>query len=207
VRGGGGDGGRLFVLKQKFVGEPHTVSFVVPLFEPLPPQYFVRVVSDRWIMSEVPPPFDLVRVLTPPPQSVLPLSFRYLLLPERFPPQTELLDLQPLPPSALKHPPFEALYKDIRVFNPIQTQVFNALFNSAENVLVCAPTGSGKTICAEFALLRAFAENPRAKCVYVAPLKEIVELRYFEWSERFGKGLGKSVVMLTGETNADMKLL
>ena len=33
-------------------------------------------------------------------------------------------------------------------------QVFNALYQSDDNCLVAAPTGSGKTICAEFAVLR-----------------------------------------------------
>lgn len=46
--------------------------------EPVPPQYFVRVVSDRWLGAE----------------TVLPISFRHLILPEKFPPRTELLDLQ-----------------------------------------------------------------------------------------------------------------
>lgn len=33
-------------------------------------------------------------------------------------------------------------------------QVFTALYNTDDNALVAAPTGSGKSICAEFALLR-----------------------------------------------------
>jgi hypothetical protein len=33
-------------------------------------------------------------------------------------------------------------------------QVFNALYQGDDNCLVAAPTGSGKTICAEFAVLR-----------------------------------------------------
>jgi hypothetical protein len=44
-------------------------------------------------------------------ESTLPVSFRHLILPEKFPPPTELLDLQPLPVSALRNPAFEALYK------------------------------------------------------------------------------------------------
>ena len=51
------------------------------------------------------------------------MSFRHLILPEKFPPPTELLDLQPLPVSALREDTFEALYKDsFAFFNPIQTQ-------------------------------------------------------------------------------------
>ena len=53
----------------------------------------------------------------------LPVSFRHLLLPEKYPPPTELLDLQPLPVSALRNHSFEQLYSDaFPFFNPIQTQ-------------------------------------------------------------------------------------
>jgi pre-mRNA-splicing helicase BRR2 len=48
---------------------------------------------------------------------------RQLILPEKYPPPTELLDLQPLPVSALRNKAFEGLYKDLGTFNPIQTQV------------------------------------------------------------------------------------
>jgi hypothetical protein len=56
-------------------------------------------------------------------ETQLPVSFRHLILPEKNQPPTELLDLQPLPVSALRNPAFEALYKDkFPYFNPIQTQ-------------------------------------------------------------------------------------
>lgn len=50
-------------------------------------------------------------------------SHRQLILPEKFPPPTELLDLQPLPVSALRNKEFEKLYTKYGTFNPIQTQV------------------------------------------------------------------------------------
>jgi pre-mRNA-splicing helicase BRR2 len=50
-------------------------------------------------------------------------SRRQLILPEKFPPPTELLDLQPLPVSALRNKEFEKLYTKYGTFNPIQTQV------------------------------------------------------------------------------------
>jgi pre-mRNA-splicing helicase BRR2 len=34
--------------------------------------------------------------------------------------------------------------------------------------------------------------------VYVAPLEAITRVRMAEWSEKFGKGLGLTVVELTG---------
>jgi len=48
--------------------------------------------------------------------------------------------------------------------------VFNALYSTQDNVLVASPTGSGKTICAEFAILKLFADVPKnAKAVYITP--------------------------------------
>ncbi|RMX47508.1 hypothetical protein pdam_00002126 [Pocillopora damicornis] len=155
-----------FLLKSKFATDEHTLKFFVPVFEPLPPQYFIRIVSDKWLGSE----------------TQLPVSFRHLILPEKNPPPTELLDLQPLPVSALRNPAFEGLYKDkFPYFNPIQTQVFNTMYNSDENVLIGAPTGSGKTICAEFAVLRLLQQTPDCRCVYVTPLQSLADQVYTDW--------------------------
>lgn len=182
-----------FLLKSKFATDDHVVKFFVPIFEPLPPQYFIRVVSDRWIGSE----------------TLLPVSFRHLILPEKCPPPTELLDLQPLPVSALRNLQFEQLYQEkFPFFNPIQTQVFNAVYNSDDNVYVGAPTGSGKTIIAEFAILRLLTSSPdTARCVYVTPIESLADLVYVDWQRKFGMQLGKKVVLLTGETATDLKLL
>lgn len=117
-----------FLLKQKYAQDEHSLKFFVPVCEPLPPQYFIRLVSDRWLAAD----------------TQLPVSFRHLLLPEKFAPPTELLDLQPLPCAALRNPAYESLYAGrFHFFNPIQTQVFNALYNADDNVFLGAPTGSG----------------------------------------------------------------
>ncbi|XP_068647248.1 DExH-box ATP-dependent RNA helicase DExH12-like [Aristolochia californica] len=182
-----------FLLKKQYIDEDHNLNFTVPIYEPLPPQYFIRVVSDRWLGA----------------QTVLPVSFRHLILPEKYPPPTELLDLQPLPVTALRNPLYEALYQEFKHFNPIQTQVFTVLYNTDDNVLVAAPTGSGKTICAEFALLRNHQRGPEnvMRAVYIAPIEALAKQRYQEWEQKFGKGLGLRVVELTGETATDLKLL
>ncbi|KAJ3086392.1 DEIH-box ATPase, partial [Quaeritorhiza haematococci] len=180
----------LFVLKQRYAEEEHRMTFTVPLFEPLPPNYFISVVSDRWLRCE----------------TRLPVSFKHLILPDKYPPHTELLDLQPLPVSALKE--YEGVYSGFRHFNPIQTQVFNTLYNTDENVFVGAPTGSGKTVCAEFALLRLWKLKPKARCVYIAPFEEVVEKKLAEWKRKFGNLMGgKNMVSLTGDNAADLKLL
>ncbi|CAJ0915055.1 unnamed protein product, partial [Mesorhabditis belari] len=182
-----------FLLKQKFCGDEHLVKMYVPVFDPLPPLYFVRIVSDKWLGSE----------------TVLPISFRHLILPEKYPPPTELLDLQPLSISNLSNPLFEQVFqeKKISTFNPIQTQIFRTVFEGKDNVLICAPQGSGKTACAELAILRHFENSPDARVVYVVPNEDLATKLYEDWSNRLGKLLEKTVVMLTGEPTLDQKLL
>lgn len=53
--------------------------------------------------------------------------------------------------------------------------VFNALYNSDDNILIGAPTGSGKTICAEFAILHLLLQHHDARCVYITPLQTLAE--------------------------------
>ena len=103
------------------------------------------------------------------------------------------------------------------LFNPIQTQVFSTLFNTDDSVFVAGPVGCGKTACAEIALMRMFyifaqqaqsaTPNPKLgeeRAVYVHPKAEVAELRYKQWKENFTP-LGKNVVLLTGDTNTDLK--
>ncbi|KAN0134228.1 Sec63 Brl domain containing protein [Lactarius tabidus] len=182
-----------FVLRQRYAEDEHNVTITVPMFEPVPPNYYISVIADRWLHAE----------------TRLPISFKHLILPAKFPQPTALLDLQPLPLPALHNKEFEAIYSStLKTFNKIQTQVFQALYTSDENVFIGAPTGSGKTICAEFALLRLWskAEQPRAVCI--EPFQEMVEQRVAEWRKKFGQLQGgKEIVALTGETSADLRLL
>ncbi|KAG9310459.1 putative DEAD/DEAH box helicase [Chiua virens] len=125
------------------------------MFEPAPFNYYISVVSERWLYTE----------------TKLPISFKHLILPEKFPPPTPLLHLQPLPPSPLNNKEYKAIYSNtIQTFNKIQTKV--------------APTGSGKTICAEFALLKLWnKDNSRVVCV--EPYQEMVDQRVAETRRKF----------------------
>jgi pre-mRNA-splicing helicase BRR2 len=181
----------MFYMKNKDAEQEHQLIFTVPILDPLPPAYFIRVISDRWLHSE----------------AVLPVSFSNMILPAKFPPPTELLDLQPLLPSALGEPALTKFFS-YREFNPIQTQTFHELFKTDKNCLVCAASGSGKTVCAEFAILRMLTSNAEGKCVYVAPTGDIADPIYERWLKVFGSLLPKgSVARLTGETAPDLKLL
>ncbi|KAJ2762335.1 Pre-mRNA splicing, partial [Coemansia sp. BCRC 34490] len=196
-----------FVLKRAYVREEHVVEFTCTLTDPLPPQYFVTVTSDRWIGAE----------------TRAAVSFKHLRLPDKAMPPTELLDMQPLAVSDLRDPEFEAVYADhrtdsplcrSRTFNAIQTQTFHTMYRTDDSALVAASPGSGKTLVAELALLRFFKQEAlraheegdgyvRRRAVYVAPFAALVAQRAHDWRRRFG-GLqgGKSVVVLSGDDAA-----
>jgi pre-mRNA-splicing helicase BRR2 len=184
-----------FILRKEYAqseSNEHIVEFTVPITDPMPPNYFISVISDRWMHSE----------------TRLPVSFQKLILPEKFPPHTELLDLQPLPVAALKAKDYAALYPAWTNFNKVQTQTFNSLYNTDNNVLVCSPTGSGKTVCAEFALMRHWSKQESGRAVYIAPFQELVDIRFQDWKKKFSELRGgKDIVKLTGETTTDLKLL
>lgn len=182
-----------FLLKHDEYDREQVVEFTIPIFEPIPTQYQVRAVSDRWIGAS----------------AMCTISFKDLVLPRGITPHTDLLPLQPLPITALQNRDFERLYSDrISHFNPVQTQVFHTLYHTDCNVLLGAPTGSGKTLVAELAIMRLFREQPDAKVIYIAPLKALVRERIEDWRARFGRShLRKKVVELTGDVTPDVHKL
>ena len=88
-------------------------------------------------------------------------------------------------------------------FNTVQSHCFHTLYHTREDVFLGAPTGSGKTVCAEFAILRVLQEAAlgvsKGKVVYIAPLKALVRERVSDWKKRFQAKLGIGVVELTGD--------
>lgn len=166
------------------------VTFTIPLFEPLPPQYFVRAISDRWLGCE----------------TTVPLPLSDLTLPLAPQAHTTLLDLRPLPLSALDSAQYERIFR-FSHFNPVQSQLFHTLYHSDANVLVGAPTGSGKTVFAELAMLRLFRHHPSRSAVYIAPLKALVRERMADWKVKLVDTLGFSLQELTGDSAPDAAAL
>src|SRR5881394_104342 len=76
--------------------------------------------------------------------------------------------------------------------DPFQLEALAAL--ESEDVLVTAPTGSGKTWIAREGIRRLLESGKRAW--YTTPLKALTNSKYAEFSEEFG---GSSVGILTGE--------
>jgi ATP-dependent RNA helicase HelY len=78
--------------------------------------------------------------------------------------------------------------------DPFQRQACAEL-EQGHGVLVCAPTGAGKTIVGEFAVHLALAEG--AKCFYTTPIKALSNQKYNDLVARYG---ADSVGLLTGDT-------
>lgn len=69
-----------------------------------------------------------------------------------------------LPPELQELLPFQE-------FNNVQAACFSVAYQSDENCLISAPTGSGKTTLFELALFRALATKGSSVVVYLAPIK------------------------------------
>ncbi|ERF69234.1 hypothetical protein EPUS_01191 [Endocarpon pusillum Z07020] len=181
-----------FILSRKKLYDTHELNFTIPLSDPLPSQIYVRAVSDRWLGAE----------------TVYPVSFQHLIRPDTESVYTDLLDLQPLPISALKNPLLEEIYgQRFRFFNPMQTQIFHTLYHTSSNVLLGSPTGSGKTVAAELAMWWAFREKPGSKVVYIAPMKALVRERVQDWGKRLVSQMGLKLVELTGDNTPDTRTI
>jgi len=181
-----------FILSRKKLYDDHELNFTIPLADPLPSQIYVRAMSDRWLGAE----------------TVTPVSFQHLIRPDTEAVYTPLLNLQPLPITALKNPKLEEIYGvRFKYFNPMQTQIFHTLYHSAANVLLGSPTGSGKTIACELAMWWAFREKPGSKVVYIAPMKALVRERVKDWSTRLTRQMGLKLVELTGDNTPDTRTI
>lgn len=130
------------LIQKKQHRQTQKLDFTVPLPESkstsdgLPTQLFVRAISDRWLGAE----------------TILPVSFKHLLLPENEgrSQHTDLLPLKPISIKALQDTMLEEICSArFHYFNPVQTQVFHTLYHTRENVLLGAPTGNLPTAASE----------------------------------------------------------
>src|ERR1700709_2297964 len=77
--------------------------------------------------------------------------------------------------------------------DPFQVEACEAL-EEGSGVLVCAPTGAGKTVVGEFAVHRALAEGRKA--FYTTPIKALSNQKFADLVERYGQD---RVGLLTGD--------
>ncbi|XP_013369810.1 PREDICTED: probable ATP-dependent DNA helicase HFM1 isoform X2 [Chinchilla lanigera] len=101
---------------------------------------------------------------------------------------------------------FRGIFKEFPYFNYIQSKAFDDLLYTDRNFVICAPTGSGKTVVFELAITRLLMEVPlpwlNIKIVYMAPIKALCSQRFDDWKEKFGP-IGLNCKELTGDTVVD----
>ncbi|KAK9478748.1 P-loop containing nucleoside triphosphate hydrolase protein, partial [Lipomyces japonicus] len=96
---------------------------------------------------------------------------------------------------------YRGLFK-FSTFNPMQSACFPTLYHSNSNMAISSPTGSGKTVLFEIAILKALMTDTRDggyKIIYIAPTKALCHERLRDWSSKFSM-LGLKCGTLTGDT-------
>ena len=79
---------------------------------------------------------------------------------------------------------YEKLDKRIKEFRPSQEKSIKHGLLEGENLLVCTPTASGKTLIAELAMLNCIYDE-KGKAIYIVPLKALASEKYKEFKERY----------------------
>lgn len=73
----------------------------------------------------------------------------------------------------------------ITEFRPSQEKSIKAgLFSNSNNQIVCTPTGSGKTLVAELAMLDTIL-NKKKRVIYIVPLKALATEKFREFKEMY----------------------
>lgn len=88
------------------------------------------------------------------------------------------------------------------LFNAVQSKCFDPVYKTNDNVVISAPTGSGKTAILELAICKLAHSrgNMNFKIVYLSPLKALCSERAIDWKRKFAP-LGMEVAELTGDTS------
>ena len=99
---------------------------------------------------------------------------------------------------------YKILSKEIKELRPSQEKAVKKGLFKKSNLLICTPTASGKTLIAEFAMLKQILENG-GKAVYIVPLKALATEKYKEFKKRYG-GLIKVALSIGDLDSSDTSL-
>ncbi|KAI0595214.1 hypothetical protein F4775DRAFT_605356 [Biscogniauxia sp. FL1348] len=88
------------------------------------------------------------------------------------------------------------------LFNVVQSKCFPLVYGTNDNVVISAPTGSGKTAVLEMAIckLASSVGGDNFKIVYQAPTKSLCSERARDWERKF-RHMNMRCIELTGDTS------
>lgn len=87
----------------------------------------------------------------------------------------------------------------IEKLRPAQSKAIKAGLLKGNNLLICTPTASGKTLTAELAALTAIL-NKKGKAIYIVPLKALASEKNKEFKRKYSKII--NVAMSIGDLDA-----
>ncbi|KAI0142890.1 P-loop containing nucleoside triphosphate hydrolase protein [Xylariaceae sp. FL1272] len=95
---------------------------------------------------------------------------------------------------------FRAIFP-YKLFNAVQSKCFPLAYDTDDNIVISAPTGSGKTAILEMAICKLVAGQGGGefKIVYQAPTKSLCSERARDWEKKFSH-MNMKCVELTGDT-------
>ena len=77
--------------------------------------------------------------------------------------------------------------QNLKNLRPSQEKSINrGLFKNSNNQIICSPTGSGKTLVGELAMLDEIL-NKKKKVLYIVPLKALASEKYREFKKLYGE--------------------
>lgn len=127
--------------------------------------------------------------------------------PEKFRGRKEEICLQPLVKCSDLDSIGQIAFRNVKHLNRIQSVVFDAAYNTNQNLLICAPTGAGKTNIAMLTVVSQIKKHfneagvlrkDEFKIVYIAPMKALAAEMVENFSKRL-EPLGIVVRELTGD--------
>ncbi|TID14932.1 hypothetical protein CANINC_004603 [Pichia inconspicua] len=177
-------------IKREYMNEELHLNFVVPILENEQPNYFISIISEKWIYCEVRKPIMLTKLITP----------------KKFPPATPLFESTLVPTSELGIKEFVSVFP-FDYFNKFQSQAFDSIYQSDGNILFATSKGNGKTIVALMAILRHWA-NEGGRAIYVNPSQKVVDGLLRKWKKTLSHlAGGKSIAKFTGDITIDLQIL
>ncbi|XP_010936598.1 ATP-dependent DNA helicase MER3 homolog [Elaeis guineensis] len=104
--------------------------------------------------------------------------------------------------------PFRSTFS-FRYFNSLQSECYSGCFLSDINMVISAPTGSGKTVLFELCILRLLSRflsqegrfnhiKGNLKTIYIAPSKALVQEKLRDWNMKLGSW-GINCLEMTGD--------
>lgn len=182
------------LIKKEYIGLEHFIDFSLILTpaqqKKLPPNFFVTLISERWNQCE----------------NQISIGLEPLRLPRKFPAPTPLVDMLLIPKTDLENEEFAKTF-NFETFNKFQSQVFQSLYTTNDNVLVGASKSSGKTVMGELAILNHWRQN-KGRALYISPHQYQIDQLTKNWRERFSTLAGGKVINKLGpDLNFNLRII